>query len=141
MNAAVNNGPAQRAPSYYSASLNDHTQYPQLKGTVQVDVAIIGGGFTGLQAAYNLARLGVSVVLIEGSRFGDGASGRNGGQLGTGQRAWPGELEAELGFERSKALFDMAENAKRYLLDFAEQHGIDIEYMPEIGRASCRERV
>lgn len=48
MNAAFNNGPAQRAPSYYSASLNDTTEYSQLKGTVQVDVAIIGGGFTGV---------------------------------------------------------------------------------------------
>ncbi|MFN4207097.1 MAG: NAD(P)/FAD-dependent oxidoreductase [Agrobacterium albertimagni] len=116
--------------SWYQASVGERPEYPALDGSVSTDVAIIGGGFTGLQAAFNLARLGVSVVLIEGSRFGDGASGRNGGQLGTGQRAWPGELEAELGFERSKALFDMAENAKHYLLDFAEQHGIDIEYMP-----------
>lgn len=116
--------------SWYQDSVGERPQYPALDCSVQTDVAIIGGGFTGLQAAYNLARLGVSVVLIEGNRFGDGASGRNGGQLGTGQRAWPDELEAELGFERSKALFDMAENAKHYLLDFAEQHGIDIEYMP-----------
>ncbi len=116
--------------SWYQDSVGERPEYPGLDGSVTTDVAIVGGGFTGLQAAYNLARLGVSVVLIEGSRFGDGASGRNGGQLGTGQRAWPGELEAELGFERSKALFDMAENAKRYLIDFAEQHGIDIEYMP-----------
>jgi gamma-glutamylputrescine oxidase len=116
--------------SWYQASVGERPEYPALDGSVTTDVAIIGGGFTGLQAAYNLARLGVSVVLIEGNRFGDGASGRNGGQLGTGQRAWPAELEAELGFERSKALFDMAENAKRYLLDFSEQHGIDIEYLP-----------
>jgi gamma-glutamylputrescine oxidase len=116
--------------SWYQASVGERPEYPDLDGSVTADVAIIGGGFTGLQAAFNLARLGASVVLIEGGRFGDGASGRNGGQLGTGQRAWPAELEEELGFERSKALFDMAENAKRYLLDFAEQHRIDIEYMP-----------
>jgi gamma-glutamylputrescine oxidase len=116
--------------SWYQASVGERPEYPDLDGSVSADVAIIGGGFTGLQAAFNLARLGASVVLIEGGRFGDGASGRNGGQLGTGQRAWPAELEEELGFERSKALFDLAENAKRYLLDFAEQHGIDIEYMP-----------
>lgn len=116
--------------SWYQASVGERPEYPALDGSVTRDVAIIGGGFTGLQAAHNLARLGVSVVLIEGSRFGDGASGRNGGQLGTGQRASPTELEAEYGFERSKALFDMAENAKHYLLDFAEQHAIDIEYMP-----------
>ncbi|RKE86149.1 FAD-binding oxidoreductase [Rhizobium sp. AG855] len=116
--------------SWYQASVGERPEYPELDGSVRADVAIIGGGFTGLQAAFNLRRLGASVVLIEGSRFGDGASGRNGGQLGTGQRAWPAELEEELGFARSKALFDMAENAKRYLLDFAEQHGIDMEYMP-----------
>lgn len=115
--------------SWYQASVGERPEYPALDGSVTTDVAIIGGGFTGLQAAYNLARLGVSVVLIEGNRFGDGASGRNGGQLGTGQRAWPAELEAELGFERSKALFDMAENAKRYLLDLCEQHSIDIDYL------------
>lgn len=116
--------------SWYQASVGERPEYPALDGSTSADVAIIGGGYTGLQAAFNLTRLGVSVVLIEGGRFGDGASGRNGGQLGTGQRAWPAELEAELGFERSKALFEMAENAKHYLLDFAEQHGIDIEYLP-----------
>jgi gamma-glutamylputrescine oxidase len=116
--------------SWYQDSLEERPDYPPLDGSVSVDVAIIGGGFTGLQAAYNLVKRGVSVVLIEGARFGDGASGRNGGQLGTGQRAWPDEMEDELGFERAKALFDMAENAKRYLLEFAETHGIYMEYLP-----------
>ncbi|SMC84640.1 FAD-binding oxidoreductase [Rhizobium sp. RU36D] len=116
--------------SWYQASVGERPDYPALDGSVSVDVAIIGGGYTGLQAAFNLAKAGVSVVLIEAHRFGDGASGRNGGQLGTGQRAWPGELEAELGFERSKALFALAENAKHYLLDFARQHEIDIEFIP-----------
>ena len=44
----------------------------------------------GLSAAAHLAKAGANVVLIEAHRFGDGASGRNGGQLGTGQRAWAG---------------------------------------------------
>ncbi len=116
--------------SWYQDSIADRPTYDVLDGSIAVDVAIIGGGFTGLQAAYNLAQRGVSTVLIEASRLGDGASGRNGGQLGSGQRAWPDELEPELGYERSRALFDMAENAKRYLLDFAETHGIDMDYLP-----------
>ncbi|MDO1581064.1 NAD(P)/FAD-dependent oxidoreductase [Rhizobium oryzicola] len=116
--------------SWYQESAGDRPTYPALDGSISVDVAIVGGGFTGLQAAYNLVKRGVSVVLIEASRFGDGASGRNGGQLGSGQRAWPDELEPELGYERSRALFDMAENAKRHLLEFAEIHGIDMEFMP-----------
>lgn len=116
--------------SWYQDSVADRPTYDALDGSIAVDVAIIGGGFTGLQAAYNLAQRGVSTVLIEASRLGDGASGRNGGQFGSGQRAWPDELEPELGYERSRALFDMAENAKRYLLDFAETHGIDMDYLP-----------
>lgn len=116
--------------SWYQATVDDRPDYPPLDGSQSVDVAIIGGGFTGLQAAYSLAISGVSVLLIEGHRIGDGASGRNGGQFGTGQRAWPDELEAELGYERSKALFDMAERAKLYVQDFAAAQAIDMEYLP-----------
>ena len=43
------------------------------------DVAVVGGGFTGLSAAYHLARRGVRVALLEASRLGSGASGRTGG--------------------------------------------------------------
>lgn len=116
--------------SWYQSTVTERPEYPALDGSKTADVAIVGGGFTGLQAAYNLATAGLSVVVIEGCRIGDGASGRNGGQMGTGQRWYPEELEAELGYERSKALFDLAENAKKYVLSFAETHGIDMEFMP-----------
>lgn len=116
--------------SWYQATVGERPTYPELDGSKTCDVAIVGGGYTGLQAAYNLAKAGVSVVLIEACRFGDGASGRNGGQLGTGQRSWPEELEEQIGFERSKALFDLAEGAKKHLLDFATEHQIDIDFIP-----------
>ena len=116
--------------SWYQSTVSERPEYPVLDGSRTADVAIIGGGFTGLQAAFTLATAGLSVVVIEGCRIGDGASGRNGGQMGTGQRWYPEELEAELGYERSKALFDLAENAKKYVLSFAETHGIDMEFMP-----------
>ncbi|MGO4440117.1 NAD(P)/FAD-dependent oxidoreductase [Rhizobium sp. RAF56] len=116
--------------SWYQATAGERPTYPSLDGSRHADVAIIGGGYTGLQAAYNLAVAGVDVVLIDANRFGDGASGRNGGQLGTGQRSWPEELEERLGYERSKALFDLAEAAKHHLLQFAEAHQISIDYMP-----------
>lgn len=116
--------------SWYQADVGERPEFPALDGSRQVDVAIIGGGFTGLQAAYALAKAGVSVTLIEAHRLGDGASGRNGGQFGTGQRSWPEEIEESLGFERSKALFDLAESAKQHVMDFAAEHGIDMDYLP-----------
>jgi len=116
--------------SWYEDTAGPRPEYPALDGDRQADVVIIGGGFTGLSAATHLAKAGTNVVLIEAHRFGDGASGRNGGQLGTGQRAWAEELEGELGFTRAKALFDLAEEAKAHLLDFTAANGIDIDYMP-----------
>ncbi|MCX8996149.1 FAD-binding oxidoreductase [Rhizobiaceae bacterium BDR2-2] len=116
--------------SWYQADAGERPDFPALDGSATVDVAIIGGGFTGLQAAYALAKAGVSVMLIEAHRCGDGASGRNGGQFGTGQRWWPEELEPTLGYERSRALFDLAEGAKKHVLDFAAENGIDMDYLP-----------
>lgn len=114
--------------SFYEATLGERPAYPGLSGPATADVVIVGGGFTGLQAAYHLAKAGKDVVLIEAARFGDGASGRNGGQLGTGQRAWVEELEPDFGRQRTGQLFAVAERAKSHLLEFAQAHGIDADY-------------
>ena len=85
--------------SWYEATAGERTEWPALKGDHATDVIVIGGGFTGLSAAAQLAKDGIGCILIEGHRVGDGASGRNGGQLGTGQRAWAEELEEEIGLD------------------------------------------
>ncbi|MCU0830866.1 MAG: FAD-binding oxidoreductase [Rhizobiaceae bacterium] len=115
--------------SWYQASVGERPAYPALQGSTRCDVAIIGGGYTGLSAALHLAEMGADVVLVDANRFGDGASGRNGGQLGTGQREWADETEAKLGFERAKALFDLAEEAKSSLLALAAAHEIAMDYV------------
>ncbi|QND66730.1 FAD-binding oxidoreductase [Mesorhizobium loti] len=122
--------PISPGRSWYEDTAGVRPEYPALDGDRTCDVVIIGGGFTGLSAAAHLAKAGANVVLIEAYRFGDGASGRNGGQLGTGQRAWVEDLEAEYGFTRAKALFDLAEEAKTHLLEFTAANQIDIDYMP-----------
>lgn len=122
--------PISPGRSWYEDSVAERPEYPALDGDRKADVVIVGGGFTGLSAATHLAKAGVNVALIEQHRFGDGASGRNGGQMGTGQRAWAEEQEAEVGFERAKALFDLAEEAKAHLLEFTAAHGIDMDYRP-----------
>jgi gamma-glutamylputrescine oxidase len=122
--------PISPGRSWYEDTAGPRPEYPVLDGDAQADVVIIGGGFTGLSAAAHLAKSGVDVVLIDANRFGDGASGRNGGQLGTGQRGSLDELEAAYGWTRAKALFDLAEEAKAHLLEFARVNAIDIDFMP-----------
>ncbi|MFK3971619.1 NAD(P)/FAD-dependent oxidoreductase [Pseudomonas sp. NPDC087358] len=67
--------------SYYAASVGPVPERASLDTRVSADVCVIGGGFTGVNTALELAERGMSVVLLEAQRIGWGASGRNGGQL------------------------------------------------------------
>ncbi|CAH0279969.1 NAD(P)/FAD-dependent oxidoreductase [Pseudomonas brassicacearum] len=69
------------AASYYAASSLPQPDHPLLQGELRADVCVVGGGFSGLNTAIELAERGMSVVLLEAHRIGWGASGRNGGQL------------------------------------------------------------
>jgi len=71
----------EHAASYYAATRTNETEYPSLIGEHRADVAIVGGGFTGVSAALHLAERGYDVALLEANRIAWGASGRNGGQL------------------------------------------------------------
>jgi gamma-glutamylputrescine oxidase len=67
--------------SYYAATANPIAPFLRLEESIEVDVAIIGGGFTGVSTAVELAEKGVSVALLEANLVGWGASSRNGGQI------------------------------------------------------------
>ena len=72
---------ARHTASYYAASSVPQPDYPALTGEVTADVCVVGGGFSGLNTALELAERGFSVVLLEARKVAWGASGRNGGQL------------------------------------------------------------
>ncbi|SQC41971.1 oxidoreductase [Klebsiella pneumoniae] len=71
----------EHTTSYYAASANKYEPFPTLEGSINCDVCVVGGGYTGLSSALHLAEMGYDVVVLEGARIGFGASGRNGGQL------------------------------------------------------------
>ena len=89
----------------------------------RADVAIVGGGLTGLSAALHLARAGRSVALVEAGALGDGASGRNGGQLHPGQRRDQLWLEAHVGREAADALWMLGEEALALIHTLREEFG------------------
>jgi gamma-glutamylputrescine oxidase len=110
--------------SYYAATAVGARDYPALEDHRQADVCVIGGGFTGLSAALNLAERGLDVVLLEAERIGFGASGRCGGLVGSGQRKEVLETEKMFGRERSRLLWDFAEAAKQEIRDRVDKHDI-----------------
>jgi gamma-glutamylputrescine oxidase len=113
--------------SWYAATAELPPPRPPLTGAVRADVCVIGGGFTGLSTALNLAERGMNVVLLEAERIGYGASGRNGGLIGSGQRKDVLESEALFGYEKSRLLWDLAEAAKAEIRGRIGQHGIDCD--------------
>ena len=126
--------------SYYAASANACPRHPQLDGEVAADVCVVGGGFTGVSAALHLAERGYQVVLVEAARIGWGASGRNGGQLGTGLRKDVIELEPRLGPDRTHALWDMAAEAMDIITQRIHRHAIQCDYKQGNLLAATRER-
>ena len=92
----------ERCNSYYTATLNQDTDYPTLQGRHKVDVVIIGGGFTGVATAVELAEKGLKVAIVESNKIGWGATGRNGGQVTgslSGDDAMRKQMRPKLGDE------------------------------------------
>lgn len=123
--------------SYYAATATPQAAFPSLKGQHRADVCIVGGGYTGLSAALHLAQAGLDVVLLEAHRVGFGASGRNGGQVGSGQRQDQDWLEAAAGREDARRLWDMGEDAKALVRHLIDHHAMPVTFYPGIAHA-CR---
>lgn len=82
--------------SYYTATARDTDPFDQMTGDIDVDVAIVGGGFTGVATALELAEQGRHVALCEAQTIGWGATGRNGGQI-------TGSLSGDIAMQREFA--------------------------------------
>ncbi len=122
--------------SYYAASAVGMADYPQISGSENCDVCVIGGGFTGISTALNLAENGFDVVLLEANRIGWGASGRNGGQMGTGFNWSQAELENEFGEDSARALWNLSELAKKEVIGRIGQHQIPCDFKPGVMAAA-----
>ena len=128
------------APTWYEASARERPAWPALDGDLRADVCVIGGGYTGLSGALHLAERGFRTVLLEARRVGNGASGRNGGQLGSGHRRDQFTLERELGEEAARLLWSLAEEAKALVRARIARHGIACDLKPGIAIAAHRPR-
>jgi len=97
--------------SYYRATAHAWETRSAYDPDGRYDIAVIGGGYTGLSAALACAEKGLKVALFEAETIGFGASGRNGGQLIPGLRWSMREIDEEFGRERAQAIFDLAYGA------------------------------
>lgn len=117
--------------SYYAASCLDvQLKRPCLQETLEVDVVIIGAGFTGLYTALRLAAAGKSVAIIEASRVGWGASGRNGGQIIPGFSCDMPPFEAALGLDGARQVWRLVQEAATEIRQRVADHQIECDLTP-----------
>jgi gamma-glutamylputrescine oxidase len=86
-----------------------------LAGRAEADVCVVGGGLAGLTTALELARRGVSVILLEARRIAWGASGRNGGFVSNGFAEGMDKVKARVGLDAAKALYQLSQFGTEYV--------------------------
>ena len=126
--------------SWYAATCETLAPCQALRGDERTDVCVIGAGFTGLSTALHLAKAGHSVIVLDAQRIGFGASGCNGGQLGSGHRLDQRDLQQMLGDEYAKLLWELAEESKATVVSLIKEYGIDCALKPGIAHFGFHEK-
>jgi glycine/D-amino acid oxidase-like deaminating enzyme len=120
--------------SYWAATAGPEvTGTAPVSGDMDVDIAIIGGGYTGLSTAYHLGqKFGLSAHVLEANRIGWGCSGRNGGfaNLGIGKTSMEGWIK-RWGEAEARRIFDQSGEAVRLVRQLLSEEGIDADATPD----------
>jgi glycine/D-amino acid oxidase-like deaminating enzyme len=112
-------------PSFWAATVNPHPELPRLEHDIETDVAIVGGGFTGLTTAHYLAQSGIESVVLEANDAGWGASGRNGGMAVLRYKSGWAALARSHGAETARQMFRALHDAIDSLQATIAQYGIE----------------
>jgi hypothetical protein len=124
----------EHVDSYWAATAGaEVANAAPVSGDMDVDIAIIGGGYTGLSTAYHLGRkFGIAAHVLEANRVGWGCSGRNGGfaTLGIGKTSMDGWIK-RWGEAEARRIFDQSGEAVRLVRSLLNEEGIEADATPD----------
>ncbi len=117
----------EHTQSWYASSVTIGNEYPMLEGELETDIAVVGGGFTGVNTALELTELGYDVALLEANRLCWGASGRNGGQIigGLGHNAE--RFRKTIGDTGVRSVYDMGVECVEIIRERVAKYDIDCD--------------
>jgi gamma-glutamylputrescine oxidase len=118
-------GDGRYPDSYYAATRYDESCGAPLQQSIDTDVCVVGGGFTGLSTALFLQQQGYQVTLLEGGQIGWGASGRNGGQIINGISGGFAAYQKLFPEYSADAIGELFLEGRNIVFDFVERFAID----------------
>lgn len=129
MNAALRPyaGTGTHTASYYAASANPSPFRPALAGAQEIDICVVGAGYSGLSTALHLAEKGYKVAIVEGARVGWGASGRNGGQIVNGLNASLQTIRKRYGQDTATFVAGLVQEGGQIIRDRIRTYGIQCD--------------
>jgi len=126
----VSSGSTEHTSSFYAASANPSPERPPLKGEQQVDICIVGAGYSGLSTGLHLAEKGYKVAIIEGARVGWGASGRNGGQIVNGLNASLQTIQKRYGQDTASFVATLVQEGGEIIRERVKTYDIRCDLKP-----------
>lgn len=123
--------------SLWQETATSRPVFGPLSGGHHYDVAIIGGGYTGLSTARYLQKLGLSSVVLEASRIGWGASGRNGGVVSGKFRIAFSEIASHYGIETARRMHDLGIESIDHVAELVDDYGITAADYRPTGSLRC----
>jgi gamma-glutamylputrescine oxidase len=116
-------------PTYYTATKKYDLSFPMLEADIEADVVVIGGGFSGINTALELAEKGITnIVVLEGRYLGFGGTGRNGGQIMAGIGHDLEKIRKDVGEDGLRAIFEISDQGAEIIKSRIEKYDIDADF-------------
>ncbi|HYF81455.1 MAG TPA: FAD-dependent oxidoreductase [Clostridia bacterium] len=130
-NKIVNHADFKTPPESYWLASTGRTNYPALEQDIKVDVAIVGGGITGITSAYLLKKEGLRVAVIEADRIVQGTTGHTTAKITSLHSLIYSRIKSYMGEEKARQYADANEAAISTISNLIKHEGIDCDFHRE----------
>jgi len=121
----------KKPPQSYWMASTPKTEYPSLNEDIKVDVAIIGGGMTGISCAYLLTGEGLKVAVIEADGILQGTTGHTTAKITSQHGLIYNKIKKQMSGELAKQYADANEAAIRFIEHISKDKNIDCDFVPQ----------